>query len=505
MRDVAIKHNLYKYARFGSEVTAAKWDAVSQQWRVSVRVLSDKEAEFCEQYDIGTNFVVSGIGQLNKPHFPDIPGLNSFPGKTMHSARWDWSYDLTGKRVGIIGNGIANSIIPSRSLIGAELIFQISVGATAVQIIPELVKVASHLTIFQRSPNWVVPRLDQDVPEWQKKVLKNIPALLHRRRAIAMDGREEYFKSLVQRESVEAAEIRNFCEAHIRAELPDRPDLWEALTPNYPVGCRRILISDDFYPSLRLPNVHVETRAIQSVTQNGILVHKSPNSEGEQSEEEIPLDLIIVATGFQTLDFLSGIQVHGVGDQSLKEIWSRGASALYGVCAESLPNFGMLYGPNTNLGHNSILLMIESQTRYLTTLVEQVFKARKQQQPLAIMPKTSRIREWNASLQKALSTSSFADPRCQSWYKTGDNLVTNNWSGTVVDYQKLMATIDWSDYEIVGEASKHLTNRQTYIGRVVEETWIGNRTMMSLLLGSALTILTAAAMTLRSSRHRRFV
>lgn len=111
MRDVARKHNLYKFGRFGSEVTAAKWDSVSRKWRVSVRVLAGKEAEFCERYDMETNFLVSGIGQLNKPYFPDLPGLTGFQGKTMHSARWDWSYDLSGKRVGIIGNGMAQSTV----------------------------------------------------------------------------------------------------------------------------------------------------------------------------------------------------------------------------------------------------------------------------------------------------------------------------------------------------------------------------------------------------------
>lgn len=147
--------------------------------------------------------------------------------------------------------------------------------------------------------------------------------------------------------------------------------------------------------------------------------------------------------------------------------------------------------------------MVESQTGYLTTLVEEVFKARNKQQSLIILPKTSRVREWNLVLQKALSTSSFADSRCQSWYKTGNNFVTNNWSGTVVEYQKLIATVDWSDYEVSGEASKNLANRQTHVGRVVEETWIGNRDLF-LLLGSALTVLTAVAMTLHGPR-RRFI
>lgn len=461
IRCVARKYDLYRFVRFSSEVTEATWDQSSSQWKAVVKVLAGKEAEACQSYTIETNFLVAGLGQLSEPYRPGIADETSFRGKIMHSARWDWSYDLRGKRVGIIGN-----------------------GATAVQIVPEIAKVADHLTVFQRTPNWLIPRMNKDVPEWQRTVLKNVPLLLNRLRARAMDSREAYFQALTQRNSVESSEITEFCRNFMKSQLPDRAELWETLTPDYPAGCKRILLSDDYYPALGLPHVALETRRIQRMTEDGIIVRG--DAEGD-AEDPIDLDLIIFATGFKTQDFTHGIKLHGTDKRPLGEIWAKGASALYGVTAESLPNFGMLYGPNTNLGHNSIILMIEAQSRYILSLVKEVFKARQRGQALYIMPRADRVKEWNRELQQALASSSFADSRCQSWYKAEDGLVTNNWSGTVIEYQKVMSKVDWSDYEVVAEtAAEEIPQGETYIGRVVEETQIGTWTLVaSTVLGAS--------------------
>ncbi|UPK95927.1 hypothetical protein LCI18_006862 [Fusarium solani-melongenae] len=431
IRDVARKYDLYRYVRFSSEVTEATWEPLSQQWRVLVRVLAGKEAEACDNYTIKAGFVAAGLGQLSEPYRPEIAGEAAFRGKIMHSARWDWSCDLSGKRVGIIGN-----------------------GATSVQIVPEVAKVASHLTIFQRSPNWVIPRMNEDVPGWKRTLLQKVPFLLNRLRAEAMDSREAYFQALIQRESAD----------FMQSQLPDRPDLWETLTPDYPPGCKRILLSDDYYPALRLPNVRLETRRIQRITKDGIVTGKDGGAE-----EAIELDVIIFATGFSTQNFMHGIKVQGLGGTPLDEIWAKGASALYGVTVESLPNFGMLYGPNTNLGHNSIVLMIEAQTRYILSLVKETFKARQRGRSISFTPRPERVKEWNQELHRALASSSFADPRCQSWYKTEDGL-----------YQKTLSRIDWSDYEIKGDAETlQVLKGESYIGRVVEETIVGARTLIA--------------------------
>lgn len=298
-----------------------------------------------------------------------------------------------------------------------------------------------------------------------------------------MAGRESYFQAIIQRHSPESSELTRFCQEYIRSEMKDRPDLWSVLTPAYPPGCKRLLISDDYYKTLCLPNVRLETRSIQRVTRDGIQV----SATEDLTVEELGVDLIIYATGFQTKDFLHPIKIYGLGGRSTEDIWKSGTRALYGVSVESLPNFAMMYGPNTNLGHNSIILMIEAQARYIMKHVEQVIEARRNHQTLSITPNPTKIESWNKKLQKELATTSFADVRCTSWYKTDDGLVTNNWSSTVVDYQKLLSKLDWSDYSLEGKTSESLASRKVDIGRIVEERWVSHGSL-GLILLSGLTL-----------------
>jgi len=197
-----------------------------------------------------------------------------------------------------------------------------SLGATAVQIAPEAAKVASHLTIFQRSPNWLMPRFDAEIPHWKRILYDHVPAILGRVRAEIMNARESYYQAVNHADSSDSSTMTAICKQHMQTQLPDRPDLWEKLTPNYPPGCKRILLSDDYYPTLRLPHVTLETQHIDRMTDAGVVVR-----DGAQ-EKEIDFDLVILATGFQAKDFLHGIHVQGVGGQTLKSKWANGASAL---------------------------------------------------------------------------------------------------------------------------------------------------------------------------------
>ncbi|KAF5548882.1 flavin-binding monooxygenase-like family [Fusarium mexicanum] len=456
IQDVAQKYGLYKFVRFSSEVTAAEWDSESHEWNIGIQVLAAKEAEFCPRYSIKASFLIAGVGQLNEPFWPKITGQECFQGRVMHSARWDWSYDFAGKRVGIIGN-----------------------GATAVQIAPEVAKVASTLTIFQRSPNWLMPRFDAEIPRWKRILFDHVPAILSRVRAEIMNARESYYQAVNHADSSDSSTMTQVCKQHMQTQLPNRPDLWEKLKPDYPPGCKRILLSDDYYPTLRLPHVTLETRHIDRMTATGIVVKEGPQ------DKVIDLDLVIFATGFQAREFMHGIQVQGVGGQNLDSKWANGASALYGVTVDTLPNFGMLYGPNTNLGHNSIILMIEAQARYLVPLVTRVVKSRARGGKLSVVPKASRVQKWNTDLQNTLGSSTFADPRCSSWYKTDSGVVLNNWSGTVVEYQKLLSKVDWSDYELEGDGGENLPTGKEHIGRVVEETLFSTQQLVSVTVLAA--------------------
>lgn len=218
-----------------------------------------------------------------------------------------------------------------------------STGATAAQIAPEVARVASHLTIYQRTPNWVIPRLDQPVSTLQKTLLRWVPPLMWRKRALQMEFREAFYAGVADGDSDLSHMFRTSCTDMMKSQLADRPELWDRLTPNYAPGCKRVIITDDYYPALARENVLLETRGITGITNSGIKV------DGEDEQEH---DLIVLATGFRTVEFMHPIRIYGANGRSLEDIWRNGATAFNGVTVEDLPNFGMFYGPNTNLGEN---------------------------------------------------------------------------------------------------------------------------------------------------------
>jgi cation diffusion facilitator CzcD-associated flavoprotein CzcO len=371
-----------------------------------VSVLGGKDTEFGGgTYTMTSDFVVSGVGQLNLPKFPDIAGLNEFEGRLMHSARWDWSYSLQGKKVAIIGN-----------------------GATAVQIVPEIAGEVDHLTVYQRTPNWVLPRGDSSIPPWKRQIYQYVPYIRTRKRAKMMHFRESLFGSIVDPTSPGSEIMEGLGKQHLHTQLQNRPDLWDKLQPKYSLGCKRVLLTDDYYPVFLRDNVRLETGHIDRITVKGIV------ADGQEEA----FDLIIMATGFRSVEFLHPIEITGSAGRTLSSVWKDGGHALYGVTVEDFPNFGMLYGPNTNLAHNSLILMVEAQSKYITALADKVLTAKSLDGSLKISPKPLRVKEFNEQLQSSLSKTSFADPNCNSWFKLKvSGKITNNWSGTVVMYQNV--------------------------------------------------------------------
>jgi hypothetical protein len=375
---------------------------------------------------------------------------------------------------------------------------QMFTGATAAQIIPEILPSTKDLTIYQRSPNWIIPRADGAVSSLRRAILRYLPPVRWRIRSAMMDFRESFHDAVTSGESEFADIIRTSCVDMMKQHIPNRPQLWQKLTPDYNPGCKRVIISDDYYPALANPKTTLETNKIRRITETGIEMEDGTHHEH---------DLIVLATGFRTIEFLYPIKVTGTKDRSLSAIWSNGASALYGVTVPSLPNFGMFYGPNTNLGHNSIILMIEAQSRYLNALVSAVLDARTRGERIGLMPKKDRTDAFNEVMQEVLMNSSFADPKCGSWYKNKNGKITNNWSGTVVDYQKVLSKVDWEDFETTaaqnregaraedegGSASKVVFGsgkQETRVGRVREETMVSNTV---LALGTLSAVAAGAA------------
>ena len=295
-----------------------------------------KASEFHEEYELTTDFLVSAVGQLNVPSYPSIPGLDDFTGKLIHSARWDWTYDFSGKRIAVIGNGIDS--IPTRTT--HYYILTAVTGASAIQIVPEIAKTASRITIYQRSPKWVVPRFNKPIGGLQQFLLSYVPPVRWCKRVLQMRFREWSYNVLVTPGTVPAREAEEAAKKWMKTQLPDKPELWDTLTPNYAIGCKRILISDDFYSALNSSHVDLNTKPIQRITATGV------QTDGDEQE----YDLIVLATGFRASEFLHPIRVYGAGGRSLEDIWKGGPKAYYGMTVEDVPNFGMLYGPNTNLG-----------------------------------------------------------------------------------------------------------------------------------------------------------
>ncbi|MEP0708108.1 MAG: NAD(P)/FAD-dependent oxidoreductase [Parvibaculum sp.] len=398
---VARKYGLLPHIRFNTEIAEARFDEAEGLWRLRS---ASGEA-------FTANVLISGVGQLNRPAYPRIEGLSDFKGMAFHSARWDHSVDLAGKRVGVVGN-----------------------GASAIQFVPEIVGKVGHLTIFQRTPNWCVPKPDRPFREWEKRLYAAVPALARLQRWWTYLTLERNYLAFVQG-SFFGKLFERAAKKEMEAHISD-PALRAKLTPDYPAGCKRILLTNDWYPALARPNVSVETSHIAKVTENAV-----------ETEDGVahPVDVLIYATGFESTDFLAPMKVTGRGNADLNTVWARGAEAHRGVAVAGFPNFFMLYGPNTNLGHNSIIFMIECQANYIAQCVEALANSRLRY--LDVKPEA--MESFNRELQQDMQKTVWA-AGCSSWYKTADGKVTNNWSSFTARYWWELRHPDFAEYALVG-------------------------------------------------------
>lgn len=391
---------LKPHLRFNTEVAEARWDDAAALWHIRTAA-----------GDVVTaRNVVTAWGQLNRPSFGAIEGRENFGGVAFHSSRWRHDVDLAGKRVASIGN-----------------------AASAVQFIPRIAAQAAQLTVFQRSANYVVPRMDRPYDGEERALFLAEPErLLASREAIYRE--HETWHYALQQGSEAGKQFTAVARAHLEAQVAD-PVLREKLWPDYPIGCKRILISDDFYPALARPNVAVVTDRILRIEPEGMRT-----TDGKLHE----LDAIVFATGFETLSFLGSVQVTGRGGASLRDAWRNGPEAYLGMNVAGFPNLFMLYGPNTNLGHNSIIAMLECQFSY----VLQALAATRQHQADALDVRPDVMAQFNRQLQDDMQGTAWAG-NCNSWYKTADGRITNNWSGNVEDYKRRTASFDPAEYEMI--------------------------------------------------------
>ncbi len=385
MEHCARKYDLIRHIRFNTEITDARWNDEECVWR-----LRTSRGE-----EIVADVLVSGVGQLNRPFTPKIDGMERFRGVSFHSACWRHDVDFTGKRVAVVGN-----------------------AASAIQFIPQIAPKVAQLYIFQRSANWMIPRGDRSYTEAEKKRFASNP-LLSRLYRWSIWLRHEMNWPMFRGNGFVSRRTARAAEQHMRSIVKD-PKLQDVLVPDYPIGGKRILISDDYYQSLNRENVEVVTSPIRHIIEHSVMTRDG---------RTLPVDVIILATGFESTDFLAPIKIEGRHGRPLKEEWRDGARAYLGIAVPDFPNLFLMYGPNTNLGHNSIIFMIECQTNYILDCLAQMDANRL----AAIDLRREIMDEFDARLQDELDRTVWASTG-KSWYKTEEGRITNNWFGTTTRY-----------------------------------------------------------------------
>jgi cation diffusion facilitator CzcD-associated flavoprotein CzcO len=341
------------------------------------------------------------------PHVPDFGG--DFAGPSWHSARWDHSVELAGKRVAVIGS-----------------------GASAIQIVPEVAKAAGALHVFQRTPPWILPRKDRPYTRAERRLFA-ASSLARRAYRASIFWRQETLWPAFKPGTPLSKVVTTMAARNLETHVP-YPALRARLTPSYPIGCKRVLVSDDYYPAFARPGVELVTEPIDRLVPEGIRT-----ADGRVRE----LDAIVFATGFDSQSLVAPMEVVSPAGETLDERWAAGPEAHRGLTVAGFPNFFLLWGPNTNLGHNSVIYMLEAQFDYVLGLLD----AARRCGARTVDVRPEAMARWNASLQDQLRGSVW-NAGCTNWYKTDGGKITNNWYGPAVKYRWETRRPDLAEYAL---------------------------------------------------------
>ncbi len=386
LRHCASKYGVLPHIRYDRPVERMEWDDVTCRWNVTT---GHPDAYV-------TRAIVSGVGALHVPSFPGIPGADRFAGAAFHSARWDHSCDLTGKRVAVIGT-----------------------GASAVQFIPRIAEHARRLYIFQRTPPWIHPRPDFEIPGAMRGAFKAVPPAT---RAF----RDSLYWMLESRAVGFAVNPRLMApqqllaRRHIERQVRD-PELRAKVTPDYTIGCKRILLSSDYYPTLARPHVDLVTDRVAAITESGVLAGNGVAYD---------VDAIIYGTGFKVTEAAAGLNVIGRDGLRLQDAWHTGIEAYHGITVAGFPNFFLLLGPNTGLGHHSVVFMIECQVRHVLSCLRLLSRDKAD----AIDVRQAALRRFNDAIHRRLRRAVWSEGGCDSWYLDADGVNRALWPGFTFEY-----------------------------------------------------------------------
>lgn len=385
--------------RLSSAIARAHYDEAAGHW-----VLHTAGGE-----TVRARFVISATGPLSVPLIPPITGLKTFKGKVFHSARWPEGFSVKDKNIAIIGS-----------------------AASAVQIAPVIAGEVDHLSVFQRSANYIVPRRDRAYRAREKARWRRFPVLLKFKRGW-MDKSRDIFSFRAFRKNSRLAKLLAAGALRSMREIVHEPGLRAKLTPDYPLGCKRILLSDDYYQTLLRGNVDLVTDGIVSI--DGDAIHTKTGCH-------IAADVIVLATGFEATNFLAGLEITGKNGLDLHTQFAKCLSAYRGVSYPGFPNFFTLLGPNTGLGHSSMILIIEAQIDYILKAIN--FAGRR-----AMDVKQEAETHYNAAIAKDLETMVWSSG-CKSWYKAKDGTIPTLWPHSTARFRAMMARSDFNDYELSG-------------------------------------------------------
>jgi cation diffusion facilitator CzcD-associated flavoprotein CzcO len=406
LRDCARRFGVMPHIRFNHAVQGASWDETQKIWRITTSQ-GDWTADVC----------IAAHGGLAEPSMPPIDGIENFEGEVFHSADWDHESELAGKKVAVIGT-----------------------GASAIQIVPRIQPQVEKLFVFQRTPAWVFPHTDRPIRDWERSLYKRVPAAQRLVRAGIYGARESLVFGLAKNPKL-AEPLRRVAASHLRKQVPDR-DLRRKLRPRYTPGCKRMLLSNTFYPSLQEPNVELVTDPIDGVKASSMFV---------SGGREIDVDAIICATGFHVTDNPMAHKVKGKGGVSLADAWEEtGLKAYVGTTVPGFPNLFLMTGPNTGIGHTSLVVMIEAQIKYVLDSLRYM-----QENEVASLEVRRRVVElFDKEIQEKSKSTVWTMGGCASWYLDKGGRNSTLWPDFTWRYRRRIRRFDPTAYLVSREKGR---------------------------------------------------
>lgn len=400
LRHCARKYELLPHIRFHTRVLGAEFDEARGVWRVHTDSGPGVEARA----------LVLGNGALHLPTLPEIPGRESFQGPAFHSAQWRHDVDLTGKTVAVVGT-----------------------GASAIQFVPRLARQVGRLYVFQRNPPWILPRLDKVFGERWHRRFARVPLLRWLYRS-ALYWNNEWHVLVFLKVTWLTRLVEHVSRRFLARSVPDAR-LRERLTPRYRLGCKRVLLSDDYYPAMRQPNVELVTEGIESIGPQGVRTRDGV---------ERKVDAIVYGTGFDVTRYMAPLRIVGRQGRVLNERWREKPGSYLGITVSGFPNLFMLMGPNTGLGHNSMIFMIEAQARYAVQCI-QALRSRDLRW-LDVRPEVQDA--FTDALQEKLGQTVWQSGGCHSWYQSASGYNATLWPGSTLDYWLRTRRVHLGDYTV---------------------------------------------------------